>query len=252
MAWNGLGFFSIGPNETLNMSVQFGDAAPDRGPLYFSAHPLEPGGPLVSARQSKRRDAQGRTVYGFQVTNRGPNAIHFNVQGGGFINTFERDAGGLVVFGDHEDHGAQFCSATPLAPNDAVTMASQTKVMLQQGKIAYGYVVQDDPTTAHSGYRISGGGFTNGFNKVGDFTLVTGETIFFDGWWFPPDAGDHGAQYFAADPDNAFVSMTMAEQSKSMSSNGRITYGFSLHVDRVNPGRGELVAGFSVQGGGFV
>src|SRR4051794_28751507 len=64
MAYDGLGYFSIAAGETLIMSVWFGDAAPDLGPLYFSVHPLEPGGPLVSSRQRKLRDPQGRTFYG--------------------------------------------------------------------------------------------------------------------------------------------------------------------------------------------
>jgi len=253
MAFNGVGLFSLGPQEALDISAWFGADARDVGPQYFAAHPLEPGGPLVSARQRKWRDPDGRTFYGFQVTNRGPNAISFNIQGGGFINGFERDPGGLVVFGDHEDHGAQFCSATPISSNDALTMTSQTKVMLQQGKLGYGYTVQDDPLTAHSGYRIGGGGFVNGFNNLGDYTAVAGETLFFDGWYWPPDAPDHGAQYFSADPQHAFTSMTMAEQSKSMSRNGRITYGFSLTANIVEtPVRQASVCRFSVQGGGFV
>jgi hypothetical protein len=250
MAVNGLGDWTIAAGETNWVAVWF-DNKVDMGPLYFSAHPLEPNCMLVSRGQSKHRDDQGGITYGFHVTNIGTVATHFSIQGGGFIDVFERDAGGLVIFGDHEDRGAQFCSATPFSPDDSVTMAFQVKVQLNPGQFAYGYVVADDPVTAHSGYHISGGGFIDGFNKLGDFSIETGETVYFDGWWFPPNAEDHGAQYFSADPEEAGISMTLSDQSKTVSSNGRYTYGFSVSAHPVE-GIRSGAASFTVQGGGFV
>src|SRR5476651_1397887 len=135
MAFNGVEFFSIAAGESHRFDGWSWPDGADHGAQYFSAHPLEPNGKLVMSEQNKMRGADGRTYYGFRVTNQGPADIHFNVQGGGFVFGFDHDSGGLVVFGNYEDHGAQFCSASPFGPDLKLVMINQTKVRLQQDQI---------------------------------------------------------------------------------------------------------------------
>ena len=56
----------------------------DRGPVYFSAHPLNPNGKLVISQQNKMLGIDRRFYYGFRITNEGPLAVGFDIEGGGY------------------------------------------------------------------------------------------------------------------------------------------------------------------------
>jgi hypothetical protein len=253
MAFNGIGYFSIAAGQSFRLDGWSWPDGGDRGAQYFSAHPLEPNGKLVMTEQNKTQGSDGRTYYGFRVKNEGPNDVHFSVQGGGFINPFEIENGsGFIVFGNHEDHGAQFCSASPVDRDVKLVMTFQSKARLHADQIGYGYGFVEEPARTGVNFRVEGGGFTNGFNGIGAFTIESGTTVRFDGWTWP-DGADHGAQYFSAHPDNELDGMVITEQTKMLGGDGRYYYGFTV-TNRLVPGPipGGAVNGYSVQGGGFV
>jgi hypothetical protein len=247
MAFNGIGYFSIKAHESYRLDGSWPDGS-DHGAQYFSAHPLEPDGKLVITEQSKIRGSDGRTHYGFRVTNEGPKDVHYNVQGGGFVNGFDVQAGnGIVFLGNDEDHGAQFCSANPRALDVKMVMTGEGKLRLHKDQIGYTFSAVNEPNMGIP-FSVQGGGFTNGFNNVQFFTIKSGESYRLDGWSWP-DGSDHGAQYFAADPSDEFDSLWVSEQNKTLGSDGRYYYGFRITNNHVNGG--DFVNGFSVQGGGF-
>jgi len=251
MAFNGIGNFSIKAGDSFRLDGWSWPDGSDHGAQYFSAHPLEADGKLVITEQNKTQGSDGRTYYGFRVKNEGPNDVHFSVQGGGFIKGFDVwNGSGFVVFGNYEDHGAQFCSAHPLERDVKLVMMNETKVKLHGGQIGYGYAFVDEPVRSSVSFRVQGGGFTQGFNGIGEFTIESGQSYRLDGWSWP-DGSDHGAQYFAAHPDNEFDGLTITEQNKMLGSDGRYYYGFRVTNNHVNGG-GGWVNGYSVQGGGFV
>ena len=85
MAFNGVGFFTIAPGQSFRLDGWvFPGGNGDHGAQYFSAHPLNPSGKLVMDDQNKLLGGNGIFSYGFRVTNEGPFAVNFNVQGGGF------------------------------------------------------------------------------------------------------------------------------------------------------------------------
>ncbi len=253
MAFNGIGYYSIAAGQSYRFDGWSWPDGADHGAQYFSAHPLEPNGKLVITEQNKMRGSDGRTYYGFRVTNEGPNDVHFSVQGGGFVNPFDMwNGSGFIVFGNYEDHGAQFCSANPLDTDVKLVMGNQTKARLDRDQVGYGYGFTDEPQRTGVNFRVQGGGFTNGFNGIGEFTIESGESYRLDGWSWP-DGSDHGAQYFSADPNDASDGLTITEQNKMLGSDGRYYYGFRVTNNRVDTGGrgGGFVDGFSVQGGGF-
>jgi hypothetical protein len=251
MAFNNIGYYSIASGQSYRLDGWSWPDGSDHGAQYFSAHPLEANGKLVMTEQNKMQGSDGRTYYGFRVTNEGPNSIHFSVQGGGFINGFDVwNGSGIVIFGNYEDHGAQFCSATPLDRDIKLAMTIESKVRLHNGQIGYGYSFLDEPNLISVRYRVQGGGLTNGFNGIGDFSIVAGDSLRLDGWSWP-DGSDHGAQYFSAHPNNEFDSLVVTEQNKMLGTDGRYYYGFRVTNNHVNGGT-NFVNGFSVQGGGFV
>jgi len=254
MAFNGVGFFSIKSGESFRLDGWSWPDGGDRGAQYFSAHPLEANGKLVITEQNKTKGSDGRTYYGFRVTNEGPNDVHFNVQGGGFINGFEIETfSGIVFLGNDEDRGAQFCMANPHARDVKMVMTLEGKVKLRNGQIGYTHAIHNEPDRSIP-FSVQGGGFTNGFNNVQFFTIADGESFRIDGWSWP-DGADHGAQYFSADPSDPFDGLTITEQNKMLGSDGRYYYGFRVTNHRVNTGGlggGGYIDGFTVQGGGFV
>ena len=252
MAFNGIGFFTIASGQSFRLDGWSWPDGGDRGAQYFSAHPLTPNANLVMSEQNKTQGSDGRTYYGFRVTNEGPMDAFFSVQGGGFINPFQMQNGsGFVVFGNYEDHGAQFCSASPIDRDVKLVMTLQEKVCLQPGQIGYAYGFVDEPSRTDPNFVVEGGGFIDGFNGVGDFTISPGASVRLSGQW--PDGADHGAQYFSAHPEVEFDGLVVSEQSKMLGDDGRFTYGATVTNRPVAGGRGGgAVGGFSVQGGGFV
>jgi hypothetical protein len=96
---------------------------------------------------------------------------------------------------------------------------------------------------------LQGGGFANGFNGIGSFTVSPGEPqpVELDGWSFP-SGEDHGAQYFSANPTSRNgVALVMSRQSKTRHPDGTVNYGFAVESTDVHQ---EVT--FDVQGGGFV
>ncbi len=86
MAFNGLGLFFIASGASLGFTATFPfPPNGDRGAQCFSAHPLTPAATLVRSRQSKTLGTNGVFSYGFLVTNSGPAAAFFNIQGGGYV-----------------------------------------------------------------------------------------------------------------------------------------------------------------------
>lgn len=251
MAFNGIGNFSIAAGQSYRLDGWSWPDGSDHGAQYFSAHPLEANGKLVMTEQNKTQGSDGRTYYGFRVTNEGPNDVHFSVQGGGFVNGFDIwNGSGFVMFGDYEDHGAQFCSANPTERDVKLVMVNEGKIRLHGDQIGYGYGFVDEPSRINVAYRVQGGGFTSGFNGIGDFSIESGQSYRLDGWSWP-DGADHGAQYFSAHPNNEFDGLSSTEQNKMLGTDGRYYYGFRVTNHHVN-GDGGFVNGFSVQGGGFV
>jgi hypothetical protein len=252
MAFNGIGFYSISAGQSFRFDGWSWPDGGDRGAQYFSAHPLDPNGKLVMSEQNKVQGSDGRTYYGFRVTNEGPNDVHFSVQGGGFVNAWQMENGsGFIVFGNFEDHGAQFCSASPIDRNVKLVMTMQGKTRLHGNEIGYAYGFVDEPN-ASVNFRVEGGGFAEGFNGIGAFTIESDTSVRFDGWRWP-DGSDHGAQYFSAHPDNELDTMIITEQTKMLGDDGRYYYGFTLTNRLVaGPIPGNRINGYSVQGGGFV
>lgn len=253
MAFNNVGLFSLAANASMRLDGWQWPDGGDRGAQYFSAHPLGPDAKLVMTEQNKTLGRDGRTSYGFRVTNEGPREVRFSVQGGGFINSWTQSSGnGLIIFGNDEDHGAQFCSASPLDTNVTLVMNLENKTQLHAGQTIYGFGFAKQPNLINVRYRVQGGGFANGFNGVGAFTLVSGASIRLDGWLVNGGA-DFGAFYFAAHPQDAFQGFAVTEQNKMLGRDGRFSYGFRVTSQPVITGRGgSSVNGFSVQGGGFV
>lgn len=86
MAFNNVGFFTIAAGQSFRLDGwHWNDGNGDHGAQYFSAHPLNPNAKLVMSEQNKVFDGpSGKFNYGFRVTNEGPLATAFSVQGGGF------------------------------------------------------------------------------------------------------------------------------------------------------------------------
>jgi len=158
------------------------------------------------------------------------------------------------VFGNGEDHGAQYFSANPTFSTAGfmLVMSEQNKTRLPGGGVAYGFTVENtDNTPPVVGtfpifFDVQGGGFIRGFNGVGRFTIEPGEKLPLNGWVFG-NGEDQGAQYFSANPISPIGSMlVMSEQNKTRSPNGAVFYGFTVeNKDTKNS------VSFDVQGGGF-
>ncbi len=75
---------SINPGVTFRWDGWSWPDGSDRGAQYFSGHPLNPNGKLVITDENKILGTDRRFSYGFRITNEGPNAVNFDVEGGGY------------------------------------------------------------------------------------------------------------------------------------------------------------------------
>ena len=86
MAFNGVGFFFLGAGATVRITFTFGfPPNGDRGAQCFSPHPLTTAATLVRSADGKTLNPNGVFDYRVTVTNTGPAAAFFNIQGGGYV-----------------------------------------------------------------------------------------------------------------------------------------------------------------------
>jgi hypothetical protein len=84
MAFNGVGFATIGPGGSFRWGV-LQNGGQDFGAQYVSAHPETPGA-IVSDTQTKVRADSGRWEYWATFHNQSTTrAVSFSMQGGGFV-----------------------------------------------------------------------------------------------------------------------------------------------------------------------
>ena len=81
MAFNNLGFGTIGPGQTQRWFYRFGGA--DHGAQYCMAHPLNPGGSLQVNDQTKERRNDGTITYWVTIRSIGGVTTNFSLSGGG-------------------------------------------------------------------------------------------------------------------------------------------------------------------------
>jgi hypothetical protein len=264
MSFNGIGNFSIEAGETLPLDGWSFPNGEDMGAQYFSANPTfdTAGFELVISGQNKTRHPDGTVSYGFNVTNTDPGStfpIFFNVQGGGFQNGFNNIGRFTIAaneilnldgwsFPNGSDQGAQYFAANPISNTGSMlVMSNQNKTRNPNGSVDYGFTIQNTDPNNDVVFNVDGGGFVNGFNGVGQFTVNPGDTLPLDGWSFG-NGDDHGAQYFSANPTSqAGSTLVMSQENKTRGLNGNVTYGFT--VENTDP---EFPVFFDVQGGGFI
>ena len=160
-------------------------------------------------------------------------------------------------FPNGADLGAQYFSANPTFDTfpGTLLMFDESKARHPGGGVSYGFTVRDtnDPQADGSDFfDVQGGGFINGFNGAGRFTIARADgdtpTVMPINGWFFGNGEDHGAQYFSANPlDQNDVQLFMSQQNKSRNPIGPgVTYGFT--VTNRDP---NADVSFDVQGGGF-
>lgn len=261
MAFNGVGKFSIEPGQTISLNGWRFGAGEDRGAQYFSANPIlsTSGSVLVMSNENKTRFQDGTVSYGFTITSTASSqqgSILFDVQGGGLAGGFN-GAGRFTIapgetlridgkFPDGADRGAQCWSANPTSRTGSMlVMSDQRKKRSPDGGVTYGFTVRNtDPTHAVE-FDVQGGGFAQGFNGVGKFTVGPQATILLVNWRFG-SGDDHGAQYFSANPKTSAGSiLVVTRQSKGRDQDGRVFYGSTVENKDLFP------VFFDVQGGGY-
>lgn len=136
-------------------------------------------------------------------------------------------------FGTGNDLGAQYFSANPTFDTARFTlvMSNENKTRFSDGTVAYGFsVTNTDNNTINPipiFFDVQGGGFFNGFNGAGRFTVAAGQTLHVDGKFGSGE--DRGAQYICANPTSRTGSMlVMSNQRKARFPNGSVSYGFTV------------------------
>jgi hypothetical protein len=84
MAFNGVGFGTLGPGSTTTWWYKYGGSG-DKGAQYAMAHPLNPGGSLRVTNQTKKRENNGTITYFVTIRNIGSVTTNFNLSGGGLV-----------------------------------------------------------------------------------------------------------------------------------------------------------------------
>jgi hypothetical protein len=244
---------SIEPGVSIRSDGWYWGNGADNGLQYFAAHPLNPDAKLVISEQNREFESStGHWTYGFRITNEGPAATAYNVQGGSFNELilqgyFSIVAGQSIqmeyIFDQCTDIGGQLDSAFPRDP-DAKLVVSEENIQLgADGCWYYGFRVTNEGPNDTIYQVLSGGKFIQAFNVPGG-TIEPGASFRMDGWQWPNGA-DHGAEYFAAHPSNANARLVTSEQNKQLGADGHWYYGFRI----TNVGTEATV--FTVQGGGF-
>jgi hypothetical protein len=262
MAFGGVGRFSIEPGESIPLDGWRFGAGEDRGAQYFSANPTAgtAGHVLVMSNENKTRFPDGTVAYGFTVAAdagapREP--IFFDIQGGGFEKGFN-GAGRFTIaagesfavdgrYGDGEDRGAQYWSANPIGTTGSMlVMSDQRKKRSPGGGVTYGFTVRNADPSHEVEFDVQGGGFSEGFNGVGRFTVGPQDTVLLVNWRFG-SGDDRGAQYFSANPTTSAGSiLVITHQSKGRDPDGRVFYGSTVENKDLFP------VFFDVQGGGYI
>lgn len=154
-------------------------------------------------------------------------------------------------FGKGDDHGAQYFSANPTfdTAGFALVMSNENKTRFSDGTVAYGFSVTNTDNNTITPipifFDVQGGGFFNGFNGAGRFTVAAGQPFSIDGKFGSGE--DRGAQYISANPMSQTGSMlVMSNQRKARFPDGSVSYGFT--VQNTDPAHDVV---FDVQGGGF-
>jgi uncharacterized protein YchJ len=255
MGFNNVGLFTINAGDSYRLDGWSWSDGSDHGAQYFSAHPLSANARLVMSEQNMLFGADRRWYYGFRVTNEGPNPTGFTVQGGGLSNRWKAADEIAVSRGarirsdtwswpDGSDHGGQLFCAHPRTADSKLLSIEENKMLGADGRWYYGFGILDEGVELIGLSHLEGGGFSNGFNGVGLFSIQPGASYRLDGWSWT-DGSDQGAQYLSAHPLNPDARLVMSEQNKTLGTDGRWYYGFRVTNE------GPQTALFSAQGGGF-
>jgi hypothetical protein len=82
MAYNGVGFGTIGPGGVQQWFISYGGS--DHGAQSIHANPLNPGATLQVNNQRKTRNNDGSVTYWVTITNVSGLTTNFNLEGGGY------------------------------------------------------------------------------------------------------------------------------------------------------------------------
>ena len=190
MAFNNVGPIStLAPKEVVHWTYSYNLG--DKGAQFAAADVKTRGGRLTAFNQAKKI-ANGGVTYSVDIRNDGDGAVRHNLQGGGLAFGFNNQGnvktlvpGGVVKrtfrFGnplqeDLGDRGAQFIAADIENLDCEVVAVLQGKQFISDLGWRYSALYQNKgPATA--AFNVQGGGFSPGFNNIGDFaTIAPGET----------------------------------------------------------------------------
>ena len=261
MAFNNVGaIVTLAPGEVVRWT--YGVQGADSGAQFAAPDVKTRGGRLMAFNQSKRLslDAIGRVhaTYSVDIRNDGSGAVGHNLQGGGmafgFNNVLEITTlapgaavkasfrfGGPLAPPSERDHGAQFFAA------DIKNLDCEVVALLQGKEIEPGHGVRyaaiylnNGPATA--AYNYQGGGFSPGFNDLGDLvTIAPGQTELYH-FFFGLAREDRGAQYAGAHVHTEGAELAALSHGKELG-----VFGIDYYVTIRNDG--PAAAAYNLQGG---
>jgi hypothetical protein len=242
VAFNNIGpVVTLAPGEAVRWDYDFNLA--DAGAQFAAPDVKTGGGRLTAFNQAKRRTASGGVIYSVDIRNDGNGVVRYNLQGGGFAFGFNNflDVVTLAPGGFFQaqfrfapfnefpgDRGARFVGAD-IKSNDCQVVALLQGKEFQSVGIRYSALYRNNgPATAV--YNFQGGGFSPGFNNLGDrVTIAKNETQLYH-FFFGQSREDRGAQYASADVHTVDAAIVALSHSKERSPSG-IDYYVTIRND---------------------
>jgi hypothetical protein len=255
MSFRGVGQSTLAPGFQVRWGVIFGAAFGDVGPQYVGAHPENPGSSLVAFDESKG----GGFVYAYDATflNDGQLTTAFSMEGGGFENQFNIFGGTLsvgfenrvrlyIIYGNGEDHGAQYIAGDPELTNSSlgneIIDFDQSKELTVNGAFDYGVTLWNSGTFT-TDFALQGGQVANQFTGSEVFTLAPGAQAGFITTFGNGD--DNGPMFITAHPGNPGSDLVASGETKIRTLDNRIQYAETI------TNIGAFPTTFHIQGGNF-
>ncbi len=255
MSFRGVGQFTLAPGFQVRWGVVFDAAFGDVGPQYVGAHPENPGSDLVIFDESKQL-GEGGFLYAYNATfsNDGELTTALSMEGGGFDNQFDIFGGNTlipgfenrirlyIIYGNGEDHGAQYIAGHPAIAFSEIIAFDQSKELTVDGKFDYGVTLWNSGSST-TDFGLQGGQVANQFTGSEVFTLAPGAqagiiTTFGNG-------DDQGPLFITAYPGNPGSELVASGESKIRTLDNRIQYAETI------TNIGAFPTTFHIQGGGF-
>jgi hypothetical protein len=259
MGFNNVGdVFTLAPQEVVRWQYSFtlGDAG-----AQFAAPDLRAGGGILTAfNQAKHKTPNGRVGYSVDIRNDGSTVNGHNLQGGGLAFGFNNFLDVVTLapghpfkaqfrFGSGEnfpnDQGARFISADIKSVDCDVVALLQGKEFVSTQGFRYSALYHNNgPATAAFNYQ--GGGFSPGFNRLGDVVTIAPKETQLYRFFFRLGHDDHGAQYAGADVLTHNAELVAVSHGKQRVQNNGVDYFVTIRNES------QIAAAYNLQGGSLI